>query len=452
MHLRRDRRAFAREQAEAQAEEGPPPERRERRSLSHVGGRVELRGGDEGLGAALAAALDVPREDDSSREHVHGFHSYAARLHPLTARRLVERLSAKGEVVFDPFMGSGTVLVEARLLERRASGTDLNPLSVELAHLKTRGTTELERRMLVEAGRRAAEYADERRLNKSGPTTRYGKEDLELFDVHMLLELDGIKAGVSLEPDGFAKEALKLVFSSILVKVSRQPGDTVERVASRRLASGFAIRLFSAKTEELAERLGQFAALLPADAPACRVDVDDARVLSSVRDASVESRRHLAAVSGGLRLCPSSRSPTSLAWPRRSHVRTPRDRRATAAPSHGARPRHSRVGSGLHRELARDPPNPGAGWSGRAHPGGFRGATRTLVCGRRLATSSARRRARDRRLRVAKKATFSRTESRRVQTPSAPGTRVRPDESGLTGLDRRDAIGPEPPRAAPRRE
>src|SRR5260221_4928274 len=159
--LRRDRRAMALASAEAKALEGPPPERRERRALSHVGGRTELSGEDRDLAAALAAALDVPREDASTQAHVHGFHSYAARLHPLTARRLIERMSAPGQTVFDAFMGSGTVLVEARLLERRAIGTDLNPLSVDLAHLKTRGTTPLDRRQLPEASLRPADHPDE---------------------------------------------------------------------------------------------------------------------------------------------------------------------------------------------------------------------------------------------------------------------------------------------------
>ncbi|HVW25232.1 MAG TPA: DNA methyltransferase [Polyangiaceae bacterium] len=285
--LRRDRRALAKQRAEEKALQGPPPERRERRALSHVGGRIEV-WGDEGLAAALAPALDVSDDDESTRAHVHGFHSYAARLHPLTARRLVESLSEPRGTVLDAFMGSGTVLVEARLLGRHGVGTDLNPLSLELAHLKTRGSSERERRELVEAATRVAEYADERRIAKAGPTVRYGREDLELFDVHMLLELDGIRHGISLEPPGFAREALKLVLSSILVKVSKRPGDTTERLAPRRLATGFAIKLFANKAAELAERLGEFAALLPRAAPECDLAVDDARRLSTVRSGSVD--------------------------------------------------------------------------------------------------------------------------------------------------------------------
>jgi hypothetical protein len=293
-YLRRDRAAFAKQAPPVAAPvpgelpEEPPPERRERRSLSHVGGRVQMGGGDAKLREALEEALDVAPDDDGSRAHVHGFHSYAARLHPHTASVLVERLSAYGETVLDPFMGSGTVLVESRLLGRKAFGRDLNPLSVGLAHLKSRGSTEAERNGLLEASARVVEHAEERRVSKAGPTERYGKEDLELFDIHVLLELDGIRQGVSYEQEGFAREAMKLVFSSILVKVSKKPGDTVERLAPRRLASGFSIRLFGKKTEELVRRLEEYQMLLPPQAPECDTGTDDARRLTSIKPGSID--------------------------------------------------------------------------------------------------------------------------------------------------------------------
>jgi hypothetical protein len=43
---------------------------------------VELSGNDELERAALASALDVAGDDAASRAHVHGFHSYPARMHP----------------------------------------------------------------------------------------------------------------------------------------------------------------------------------------------------------------------------------------------------------------------------------------------------------------------------------------------------------------------------------
>lgn len=264
------------------------PERvapRERRALGQVGGPVSVSTGSASLRRTLESALDVDPDDAVTRAHVHGFHSYAARLHPTTAHRLVKELTGRSDWVLDPFAGSGTVLVEARLLGRPAMGTDLNPLAVRLARLKTRGTSEAERTELVEAATRIAAHAEHRRRTKAGPSKRYGPNDRALFDVHVLLELDGLAQGLSSERPGFVHDALELVLSSILVKVSRKPGDTADATLPRRLAAGFTIRLFEKKAEELSQRLGDFVKRLPPGAPPCRIEVDDARRLRSVPDA-----------------------------------------------------------------------------------------------------------------------------------------------------------------------
>jgi SAM-dependent methyltransferase len=258
-----------------------------RRALSHVGGEVELAGGTNEERAALAAALAVGPDEDATRAHVHGFHSYPARLHATTARRLVEALAPRGGTVLDPFCGSGTVLVEARLAGRGAIGVDANPLAVELARLKVRGTDEAQRATLAEAAARVVEHAESRRRARLGATRRYPDEDVATFDPHVLLELDGLRDGIERERDAGLRRVLGLVLSSILVKVSRRPGDTAERTAPRRLASGWTIRLFGAKARELGERLAAFASALPPDAPRARVLLGDARRLDGVDDASV---------------------------------------------------------------------------------------------------------------------------------------------------------------------
>jgi len=67
-------------------------------------------------------------------------------LHPYPAKLLVhipyfflanDVLSKPGDMVLDPFCGSGTVLVEAQLANRRAYGVDANPLARLIARVKT---------------------------------------------------------------------------------------------------------------------------------------------------------------------------------------------------------------------------------------------------------------------------------------------------------------------------
>lgn len=55
--------------------------------------------------------------------------SYRACFKPQLPRFFVQRLTEPGEIVYDPFMGRGTTLVESALLGRIPIGCDINPLS-----------------------------------------------------------------------------------------------------------------------------------------------------------------------------------------------------------------------------------------------------------------------------------------------------------------------------------
>ena len=55
--------------------------------------------------------------------------SYRACFKPQLVDFFVERLTEPGDLVYDPFMGRGTTLVESALLDRSVAGCDVNPLS-----------------------------------------------------------------------------------------------------------------------------------------------------------------------------------------------------------------------------------------------------------------------------------------------------------------------------------
>lgn len=78
---------------------------------------------------------DVP----STTYATHGLHPYPAKLIPHIPHFFISRthFSKNDDIVLDPFCGSGTTLVEARLNGRNSFGVDVNPLARLLTKVKT---------------------------------------------------------------------------------------------------------------------------------------------------------------------------------------------------------------------------------------------------------------------------------------------------------------------------
>ena len=90
------------------------------------------------MSSLASVTKDWTFRDISTKEYTHGFHQYPARMHPEIAKRLIEKYAIKSpDIVFDPFMGSGGVLVESMLHGNNSVGIDLNPFAVLLTTVKT---------------------------------------------------------------------------------------------------------------------------------------------------------------------------------------------------------------------------------------------------------------------------------------------------------------------------
>lgn len=87
----------------------------------------------------------------SKQRAAHSLHeiSYRACFKPQLPHFFITRLTVPGEVVFDPFMGRGTTLLEASLHGRQTLGNDVNPLSRMLVEprLEPPSVTEVDTRL-----------------------------------------------------------------------------------------------------------------------------------------------------------------------------------------------------------------------------------------------------------------------------------------------------------------
>lgn len=101
----------------------------------------------------------------SKQRAAHSLHeiSYRACFKPQLPRFFIERLTQPGDVVYDPFMGRGTTLLESALMGRVPMGCDVNPLSNVLLRprLEPPITVEVARRLHDVDWRTAEEFPEE---------------------------------------------------------------------------------------------------------------------------------------------------------------------------------------------------------------------------------------------------------------------------------------------------
>jgi hypothetical protein len=82
-------------------------------------------------------ALDWELENANTKYYTHGYHPYSSKYIPQIPNRLISTFSERNDLILDPFLGSGTTLVESKVLSRNAVGVDINPLACLISRVKT---------------------------------------------------------------------------------------------------------------------------------------------------------------------------------------------------------------------------------------------------------------------------------------------------------------------------
>lgn len=86
-------------------------------------------------------------EPSSNGRLTHYLFRYPAKFHPPVVRQLLADYTQPGDRVLDPFCGSGTLLIEAAIAGRHATGTDVDPVAVFVSSVKSKPLDE--RRLTV---------------------------------------------------------------------------------------------------------------------------------------------------------------------------------------------------------------------------------------------------------------------------------------------------------------
>lgn len=163
----------------------------------------------------------------------HNLHRYSGKFIPQIAERAITTLSKPGELILDPYCGSGTTPLECALTGRRCIGVDLSPLAVLIAKTKTtpiphRELASLKQTIRNEIEKRTAsvqpglfEAVSEELLKQVEADPRLSEAwYMKWFQPKVLRELVVIHQSVEALPNSALQNVALVAFSDILRRSS----------------------------------------------------------------------------------------------------------------------------------------------------------------------------------------------------------------------------------------
>lgn len=224
----------------------------------------------------------------------HDYHKYPAKFIPQLTARFIKNNSMIGDLVCDPFMGSGTTLVEAIVNGRRAYGTDINPVAVLISKAKT---TPIEPAYLKDQISNLLGDIKSRIGMKHGQMSLLTSEDVNIdlpdnnrleywFPKIQMVDLAIMLSRINQIEDQDVKNFSLCAFSNILKGCSRWMMKSVKPTIDKEKVIADAYKSFVRQTRRMLIKNAEFWKILGITDFDCVVDNVDAYKMR-VRDASV---------------------------------------------------------------------------------------------------------------------------------------------------------------------
>jgi site-specific DNA-methyltransferase (cytosine-N4-specific) len=156
-----------------------------------------------------------------TREHSHSYHDYPARMIPQVAGKLLDTLATNATLLFDPYCGSGTSLVEGMIRGIDVIGTDINPLARLIAQAKTSvpDLKEIDNQLY----KFTVFISKSRRTRAPAITTIPGITRLDFwFKPHVIVDLTKIKSFM----DGLEDASIRRFFQVAFSETVRESSNT----------------------------------------------------------------------------------------------------------------------------------------------------------------------------------------------------------------------------------
>jgi DNA modification methylase len=155
----------------------------------------------------------------------HSIHNYPAMLHYLMVKDLITKYTNRNSLVYDPFCGSGVSIVEALYQGRKVYGTDINPLGLLIADVRS---SDYDEKDLMKTFKRM-----EKAFPKINPDIPLIKNIDFWFKDYIIKDLGKIRNFITSIDDIKIKEFFLCVFSDTVRKVSNNRNNEFKRFRLR---------------------------------------------------------------------------------------------------------------------------------------------------------------------------------------------------------------------------